>query len=548
MAPPSLPARSRLRRALARLPFVPFVLAASIALSGTVDAQQSSILHEFLPPDPQENLSWSTTTIDGDLPAAVQTPSGIATAPDPRRPPDARNLYGGSTTDDTPESTYEPDRDTRRPNVENYEDPFTPSTAPFKRLRAFDAVLDDYTLAVRDKTLRPVPIGGTLAPGEETFYGDFSVGLVPDQPVRIPNVGPGSRLLRLSSNPETRIEVLRDGADNWFVRGHDRKEVRLVVQLGIPRAAFGSAFTDVGWTELDRLVPPQPTTHRAAFAQVADAIGISRAMRPRDVLEKMVGYFRSFEPSDDPPRGREDIYLDLALTRKGVCRHRSFAFLVTALNIGLPARMVVNEAHAWVEAFDGNLWHRIDLGGAALNMESQQDDRPAHQPPPDPYAWPESQDSGQEMADRARNDAGGQSGNAQNGGTNGATPSPSATTSSSAAPPEPAPAPSATEPADPNAPPAEITVGEVGRDVRRGLPVILRGEVKSGGSACPNVRVDVVLRSTNAPEGIVVGSLSTDERGAYNGPVVIPRELSLGEYELGLRTPGGARCGAGGTK
>lgn len=524
--------------------FVVFALAAMIAVSGTVAAQQSSILHEFLPPDPKESLSFNTTTIDGDLPAAMQTPSGIATAPDPRRPPDARNLYGGATTDDTPESTYEPDRDTRRPNVENYEDPFTPSTAPFKRLRAFDAVLEDYTLAVREKTLRPVPIGGSLAPGEEPFYGDFSVGLVPDQPVRIPNVGPGSRLLRLSSNPETRLEVLRDGADNWFVRGHDRKEVRLVVQLGIPRATFGSAFADVSWSSLDHLITPQPATHRAAFTQVAEAIGISRAMRPRDVLEKMVGYFRSFEPSDDPPRGREDIYLDLALTRKGVCRHRSFAFLVTALNVGLPARMVVNEAHAWVEAFDGNLWHRIDLGGAALNMESQQDERPAYQPPDDPYAWPDNQDSGQEMADRSRQSAGGQSGNSQNGGTNGATPSPSATTSASA----PEPAPSATEPADPNAPPAEITVGEVGRDVRRGLPVLLKGEVKSGGSACPNVRVDVLLRSTNAPEGIVVGSLSTDERGAYIGPVVIPRELSLGEYDLLLRTPGGARCGAGETK
>ncbi len=541
VAPPPVPARSRLWRV------APFFLAATIALSGPVDAQ-SSVLHEFLPPDPKENLEFNTTTLDGDLPAAVKTPSGIATAPDPRRPPDARNLYSGATTDDTPESTYEPDRDTRRPHVENYEDPFTPSTAPFKRLRAYDAVLDDYTLAVRDKTLHSVPIGGALGPGEEAFYGDFSVGLIPDQAVRIPNVGPAAHLLRLSSNPDTRFEVVRDGADNWFVRGRERKEVRLVVQLGISRSTFGSPFGYVSWNELDRLVPPQPATHRAAFAQVAEAIGISRSMDPRDVLEKMVGYFRSFEPSDEPPRGREDIYLDLALTRKGVCRHRSFAFLVTALNIGLPTRMIVNEAHAWVEAFDGSLWHRIDLGGAALNMETRENEGPPHQPPPDPYAWPESsQDSGQEMADRARSTAGGQSGGAQNGqnGQNGQTPSPTASTTASSAPTT---APSAAPPVDPDASPAEFTVSDVGRDVRRGLPIVLQGEVKSGGSSCPNVRVDVLLRSAAAPEGIVVGSLSTDERGAYNGPVVIPRELSLGEYDLILRTPGGARCGAGETK
>jgi len=542
---PARPPRPRLRRVRA---FAPFFLAAVVALSGTVDAQ-SSILHEFVPPDPKEDLSLTTTTIDGNLHAAVNTPSGVATAPDPRRPPDARKLMSNSTTDDSPESTYEPDRDTRRPNVENYEEPFTPSTAPFKRLRAFDAVLDDYTLAVRDKTLRPVPVGGAIAPGDEPFYGDFSVALVPEQPVRIPNVGPDARLLRLHSNPETRIEVVRDGADNWFVRGHDRKDVRLVVELGIARSIFGSEFADVSFAELDRLalVGAQPAAHQAAFKQVAEAIGISRAMRPRDVVEKMVTYFRSFVPSDDPPRGRDDIYLDLALEKKGVCRHRSFAFLVTALNIGIPARMVVNEAHAWVEAYDGRLWHRIDLGGAALNMENQeQDNRPPHVPPPDPYAWPENQDSGQEMADRARNSAGGQSSAPQDGNHPTTSPSSSvSSTSSSAAPPSPS---APTAPADPDAPPAEISVADVGNEVRRGMPVHLQGQVKSGGSPCPNVRVDVLLRGAAAPEGVAVGSLSTDERGAYDGAVVIPRELGLGDYELILRTPGGARCGSGETK
>ena len=44
--------------------------------------------------------------------------------------------------------------------------------------------------------------------------------------------------------------------------------------------------------------------------------------------------------------------VDLALSQKGVCRHRAFAFLVTALGLGIPARMVINEAHAWVEVLD----------------------------------------------------------------------------------------------------------------------------------------------------------------------------------------------------
>ena len=88
-------------------------------------------------------------------------------------------------------------------------------------------------------------------------------------------------------------------------------------------------------------------------------IGVSRAQAPREALRRLVSYFRAFAPSEDPPTGHDDVYLDLALSQKGVCRHRAFAFLVTALGLGLPARMVTNEAHAWVEVSDSRRWHRI---------------------------------------------------------------------------------------------------------------------------------------------------------------------------------------------
>src|SRR4051812_46292160 len=99
----------RLGALLALLAFVALTIFAFGA-----DAQQGSVLHEFIPPDPGEDVSFSATTIEGDLPAAIQTPSGVATAPDPRKPPADKHTYSGATTDDSPDSTYEPDRDTRR--------------------------------------------------------------------------------------------------------------------------------------------------------------------------------------------------------------------------------------------------------------------------------------------------------------------------------------------------------------------------------------------------------------------------------------------------
>jgi hypothetical protein len=514
------------------------LVAISAAVAGPADAQ-SSILHEFVPPDPNEDVSFAATTLEGDLPAAIQTPSGLSTAPDPRRPPGADHVYSGATTDDSPDSTYEPDRDTRRPNVENYDDPFSPATAPFKRLRAYDWVDPDYSLRVRDKALKPVPVGGSVGSGDEPFYGDMSVDLLPDQPVRIPTVGPGARLLRLHANPEVPVDVLRDGADNWFVRGSDRVRVRLVMEIAIPRATFGSDLADVDWSALD-VGQTSPHTHDAAFQQVAQAIGISRGQRPREVVRRMVTYFRSFGPSEVSPTGKQDIYLDLALSKKGVCRHRAFAFLVSALEIGIPARMAVNEAHAWVEVYDGTLWHRIDLGGAAANLDHDPDaSRPPYRPPPDPYSWPEGHDSGQDLADRNRERT--QSGQGPQGPGSNSSSSPGAGDAGS-------PPPSPSDPLSPKGPHAEVTVTAIDSDVRRGLPLHLQGQVTSTGAPCSHLRVDVLLTGPMLSQGIVVGSLSTDEHGKYDGAVVIPRDFALGDYDLVVSTPGDARCAPGQTK
>src|SRR5262249_61334452 len=118
-------------------------------------------------------------------------------------------------------------------------------------------------------------------------------------------------------------------------------------------------------------------------------------LSPPERARNMVASFRASSPSEDLPRATADVYLDLALSQKGVCRHRAFAFLVTALGFGIPARLVVNEAHAWVEVQGERQWQRIDLGGAAGAIEDRTSDaRPAYQPPSDAFEWPPSAESG----------------------------------------------------------------------------------------------------------------------------------------------------------
>jgi hypothetical protein len=65
--------------------------------------------------------------------------------------------------------------------------------------------------------------------------------------------------------------------------------------------------------------------------------------------------------------------------------------MITANALGIPARYVENEAHAFVEVwFPERSWQRIDLGGAALRLEvSGGEDKTIHRPrADDPFAKP----------------------------------------------------------------------------------------------------------------------------------------------------------------
>ena len=316
----------------------------------------------------------------------------------------------------------------------------------------------------------------------------------------------------------------------------------MVSEIAIDREAFASEYPDVSWAELPR-VPIQPPHHQRAYKKVAETIGISKGQRPREVVSKMIGYFRSFSPSDEPPEPQGDIYLDLALSKKGVCRHRAFGFLVTALNVGIPTRFIHNEAHAWVEVRDHQRWHRIDLGGAALDLEQDPHlERPPHVPPPDQFPWPTGRDSGADLAHRDRAESLRQAveqGETADPTDPNAKPMVDPTSPDGLGEPDPSvPNPAADMPA------TTLTLAEIDADVFRGKPVSVTGTARSDGQPCPHIRVDVILLVDDATE-LRLGAVSTDERGAYAGAVVVPPDVPIGDHELVVATPGGGQCGPG---
>jgi hypothetical protein len=500
-------------------------------------AQGGPILHEFIPPDPTEDLTLNATTPDGRMAAAVSTPSGPVPAPGERNER-TQVAYGGSSTPDSVDASYRIDADTSRPDVVSYDEPFVPAVTPFKRLYAYDAVDERGELVVADRRLRRMDVGGTALASEDQFYGDLFVDVVPGVPVRVPSVAPQARILAARVEPQAQIELVHDGADNWFLLGTTRERLRLVMQLAANRAVFGSPFADVGAAALSPHTPTLPPDMRRAADEVTKRLGLSESVRPRDALATLVEYFRSFAPSDERPKARVpvELYTELALSKKGVCRHRAFAFVVTALGLGIPARLVRNEAHAWVEAFDGSLWHRIDLGGAAGRFELEGPrDVPLYGGPDDPFAWPEGTES------------------TQSGflglGSTGGQPSPggSATGAGQPTPSAPVEVPGAPDPAAPtpivDRPEATIDLSVSAGETRRGATVRVKGVVSADGDPCPFARVDIALRGADSRR-VTLGAVPTDARGHFDAELTVPLQIEVGDYRVVATTPGAGSCGS----
>jgi hypothetical protein len=80
---------------------------------------------------------------------------------------------------------------------------------------------------------------------------------------------------------------------------------------------------------------------------------------------------------------------------------------------------------------------------------------------------------------------------------------------------------------------------------RHGGGVHVAGRIDVDGSGCGDLRVDVVLRRLDTGAKTTVGTLTTDAKGNFDGSIVLPMSLAVGEYGITVATPGDARCGPG---
>ncbi len=285
-------------------------------------------------------------------------------------------------------STFRPDRITDFEGSLGYQTVFTPSIAPFKRV----TVLSVVALAADQRTPILLPRGGAFETmyvsrakaDHDSFWGsvvlDFSKGLR----VPLPSVAPQSRFLEARVSSPLALSFERDANDVFFVRAErdPGARIRFNFLMDAPRKYFAREIPNHRANLFAHRLPPMPSAVKEQAQQVTDSLALSSNQPLSHVLSALTGHFRSFVESSEPPLPTPNIYLDLALGMKGVCRHRAYAFVITAQSLGVHARFVMNEAHAWVEVeVEPGDWLRIDLGGAADGFRSDDlEDRPQYEP------------------------------------------------------------------------------------------------------------------------------------------------------------------------
>jgi hypothetical protein len=465
----------------------------------------------------------------------------------------------------------------RRP----YEVIFEPEPYPFKRLTSLDRVVVtqlpcagdrpgclEPALVVADPRRRPlvapkVPSGASSAgrsAEREPFEGTLTLELVAGQWQPLPSVAPDVELRSARLDPPARVELAVDGAGNHWVRSPSPGRRTLRWSTLAPRSYFGGALpTGRRLSEIpSELRPSVPASVLEEAGGILRALSLSPSPSddPVQLLARLVDYFRAFEPGALPSAREGSTYRALASSQRGVCRHRTFAFVLTAQAAGLPARYVENELHVFAETWlPGVGWRRVNLGGATLDIELvDADGHTPHRPAPDPLpepapfvrrsgpspfappAGPPPPLSRSAAAPPGTTNAP-RTATAEHAVDGAAAP---ATAARAAIPPTLDRAEARARWSAPSAPgqlPLRLTLEESDQRIARGAPLSIRGAARSAtGQPARGLPVRLYLDDSSALTPL--GELYTDADGRLRGELLVPAALRPGSYTLVAHTDG----------
>jgi transglutaminase-like putative cysteine protease len=452
---------------------------------------------------------------------------------------------------------FRPDRVTELNGRIGYYGVFTPTITPFKRVTALDsvAVASDGTpiLALYPSPRETVATSGASAEppddrARDRFWGSVVLDFSDGRTVPFPSVSPESRVLTLRTEPPIDLNIERDGADNFYAVADEAsppRQVRVVFLMDAPRSYFGMDLPSGARADAlaSRVHPMDSRVQRDALTFAAE-LGITPATEYSRALSTLVEHFRSFEESARGPRDTGNIYLDLSRGMRGVCRHRAYGFVITAMALGMPARFVENEAHAWSEVeVPGSGWLRVDLGGAAVGLDARGDENhPPYVPDVrDPLPRPEPYRRAYAQAAASQQQPGQQRGPSSPGAALGAGGDPTGADVTTGGQPHV----QAGDPSNTSRAVIQVVLDSPSFEVFRGHELQVSGQARGGTEGIAGLRVEVLLRAPRGDQERLLGVTVTGEEGRFRALVGVPHDLAVGDYRLLVRTPGDEHWGPG---
>lgn len=521
---------------------------------------QAQTLHEDIsPPENSGKVVRGPSPGPAANPLAISVQGKILPEPKPTQKGPKEITHGTKEFGADRQTEWNPDYTTGADGTLRYVAVYNPSVLPFKRLTVLDRVNDSFALFQESRTLEDLPVGGEPTSQEDVFWGSIAIRLPPGKEVTLPSVAPEMRVLSYEATPSTSVVFSKDGSDNYFVRAEesDPDQTYRIVFLVAARASYFAPTLptrSLETRELARLakragasVPLLPAQVQKTTTKAHKKLGISPKTPAAVSISRLVRYFRRFEAKSPPPNSGNP-YWDLFSTRAGVCRHRSYVFAVTALGLGIPARYISNEAHAFAEIWLPTGWARIDLGGAALRLEvDNATSKSVYQErSPDPFPQPkEYSENYTQLAGDIRGLSQAQKEEAEGPRA------PEEDVISTSQPTTPVQYPKRSRQL------AEIPEEELeGRapiflDIKKASQSAYRGGILSVegvvsdevGTGVENLRIDIWIApaGNQGEDSILLGHSTSSQGGQFSAEVLLPANTPLQKYDVFASTPGDKR-------
>lgn len=384
---------------------------------------------------------------------------------------------------------------------------FSPSVLPFKRIAAVGNI-QSFNGHVTQKVYTDVYIlPRAKKTGHMAHSGDVTLELSPNRKSILPSTAPNMQIVSVETSPSLPIQITKDKEHNFYIESTSLTKatsIQVTYDVLTPLTYLSSleandrVFSDA--ERSSKVGQRWPKGLEIAALNAAAHLGLGSNSAPKEILHRLSRYHRSFSSTDidlPGPATFEKIFYD----QIGVCRHRSMSFWIVANALGLNVQYVSNEAHAWVEVETSKKhWIKIDLGGDAEALHVH---------------------------------------NVESNNNNTAT---AATSSGSSGFSKLVlhPTPEA-RPAETPKRPLRVYLKPLQKHVfERNMQLDVKGYFRSRSMRqLSRLPVDVFLIPIDqSTKPLLLGRLHSDKKGKFSKKIAIPKDVTVGRFDLIARSPG----------